>query len=209
MKGLAVVIMGVTGSGKTTIGTLLAKALHCNFIDADDFHSVENKEKMRSGIPLTDEDRVPWLEAVRDTIIDHMIEGKIVVVACSALQPKYREILRTADPEYALASYDGAKGQKTKSISLSSNSEGQQCAKSSSRRVIFVCLQASAEVIASRLETRAKEGEHFMSPSLLQSQINLLQIDDAEGIFFIDATLSSDLTVKNIQRKLSDSQLIS
>ncbi|KAH9298388.1 hypothetical protein KI387_030070, partial [Taxus chinensis] len=71
---LAIVIMGVTGSGKSTIGALLAKSLNCNFIDADNFHSVENKEKMHNGIPLTDEDRIPWLEAVRNAMVDNIIK---------------------------------------------------------------------------------------------------------------------------------------
>ncbi|GLJ11929.1 hypothetical protein SUGI_0180430 [Cryptomeria japonica] len=207
MGGLAIIIMGVTGSGKSTIGTLLAKALDCNFIDADDFHSAENKEKMHNGTPLTDEDRIPWLEAVRDAMIDYIIKDKIVVVACSALQPKYREILLLADPEYALDSYDSNK--KTKPISFSSNG-GRQHAKSLfSRKVVFMCLQASAQLIASRLDIREKQGAHFMSPNLLQSQIDLLRIDDTEDIFLLDATLSPELITKNIQRKLSEFQLLS
>lgn len=209
MKGMAIVIMGVTGSGKSTIGSCLAKAIHCMFIDADDFHCFENKEKMRSGIPLTDEDRLPWLEAVRDTMIDYIIEGKIAVVACSALQPKYREILRTADPEYEPASSDGFSCDKIYGNSFSTSIEVENCAKAPfSRRVVFLWLQAPAELIASRLESRAKEGAHFMSPGLLQSQMDLLQIDDAEGVFCIDATLDPDLIVENIQQKLSDCQLL-
>ncbi|XP_057826320.1 gluconokinase isoform X2 [Cryptomeria japonica] len=165
------------------------------------------KIKMHNGTPLTDEDRIPWLEAVRDAMIDYIIKDKIVVVACSALQPKYREILLLADPEYALDSYDSNK--KTKPISFSSNG-GRQHAKSLfSRKVVFMCLQASAQLIASRLDIREKQGAHFMSPNLLQSQIDLLRIDDTEDIFLLDATLSPELITKNIQRKLSEFQLLS
>jgi len=210
MKGMAIVIMGVTGSGKSTIGSRLAKGIHCMFIDADDFHCFENKEKMRNGIPLTDEDRLPWLEAVRDAMIDYIIEGKIVVVACSALQPKYRDILRTADPMHESASSDGTSCEKIYGNSFSTSIEVGNCAKALfSKRVVFLCLQAPVELIASRLEGRAKEGAHFMSPALLQSQMDLLQIDDAEGVFCIDATLDPDLIVENIQRKLSDCQILS
>eukprot|EP01018_Ginkgo_biloba_P005085 Gb_23289 [translate_table: standard] len=201
--------MGVTGSGKSTIGQLLSNVLQCNYIDADDFHSVENKEKMRRGVPLVDEDRIPWLEAVRDAIIDYIIKGEIVIVACSALQRKYREILRSADPEHKPTSCQILSCKNNEALSLSGSSEGLPYTKSLSSRVVFLCLQCSAEIIASRLETRVKEGAHFMSPTLLQSQMDLLQIDDAEGVFNIDATLSPEVIVENIQSKLSDSQLIS
>jgi gluconokinase len=87
------VIMGVTGSGKTTVGTLLANKLGWEFADADDFHSTANKEKIHQGIPLTDEDRAPWLAAIHAAITSWVAEKHNVVLACSALKQTYREQL--------------------------------------------------------------------------------------------------------------------
>ena len=93
MKNQAVVVMGVSGSGKTTVGSLLAQALGWEFFDADDFHPLANKEKMASGIPLTDEDRAGWLEALRELLLNQGDKQRPCVLACSALKQKYRETL--------------------------------------------------------------------------------------------------------------------
>jgi gluconokinase len=95
---MIVIVMGVTGSGKTTIGSLLAEQLGWQFADADDFHLPANVEKMRRGIPLNDEDRKPWLQRLHDAITDWIAEGKNVVLACSALKRSYRREL-AAGPE--------------------------------------------------------------------------------------------------------------
>ncbi|WP_454720722.1 MULTISPECIES: gluconokinase [Cupriavidus] len=87
------ILMGVSGSGKTTVGQLLAKTLHCGFNDADEFHSAANKEKMHNGIPLTDEDRWPWLGALRGAIDTARGEGRTHVFTCSALRQVYRDRL--------------------------------------------------------------------------------------------------------------------
>ena len=85
--------MGVSGSGKSTIARLLASRLGGVFIDADDFHPLANIEKMSRGIPLEDEDRLPWLKSLRDEIISPAPPGKLKILACSALKLSYREIL--------------------------------------------------------------------------------------------------------------------
>jgi len=87
---MVLIIMGVAGAGKTTVGRVLARKLGWNFYDADDFHPKENMEKINKGIPLTDEDRLPWLLAIRD-FIEGMNEP--AVIACSALKETYREML--------------------------------------------------------------------------------------------------------------------
>jgi gluconokinase len=90
---MIVAVMGVTGSGKTTVGSLLAKRLGWEYADADDFHSPENKDKMHRGIPLTDADRLPWLAAIHDYLVRAESEHRNLVLACSALKQSYRQLL--------------------------------------------------------------------------------------------------------------------
>lgn len=90
---MIIVVMGVSGSGKTTIGTMLADAIQCSFLDGDSLHPKVNVEKMRHGIPLTDSDRAPWLRVIRTHILKFFKRGENLVVACSALKQQYREFL--------------------------------------------------------------------------------------------------------------------
>jgi len=91
------IIFGVSGAGKTTVGKLLARELGWRFLEADDFHSATNIEKMRNGHPLTDEDRWPWLGCLRKQIEQLLSAGENAVLACSALKRAYRDRLRAAD----------------------------------------------------------------------------------------------------------------
>ncbi|XP_074365154.1 gluconokinase isoform X1 [Apium graveolens] len=177
IKGIAIVIMGVSGAGKSTIGKMLAEVINCSFLDADDYHSQYNKEKMQKGIPLSEEDRIPWLETLRDSLKASLVSGKCVILGCSALQKRYRDILRSADSNYKPDCYT--------------------CA------VKFVLLDVHHDVLAARLEKRAAEGKHFMPPKLLQSQLGLLHIDDLEGIYKIDATQSPQTIVKHVLTLIS------
>jgi len=88
-----IILMGVSGCGKTTVGERLAKSLSWEFIEADEFHSAANVEKMASGQPLTDEDRAPWLRALRGRIEELVAKGDSAVVACSALRREARRLL--------------------------------------------------------------------------------------------------------------------
>ncbi|MGD0179957.1 MAG: gluconokinase [Terriglobales bacterium] len=90
---MVILIMGVEGSGKTTVGKSLAQELGWRFVDADDFHSALNKEKMSRGIPLDDADRGPWLRAIHNFVAGQVEEGQNLVLACSALKQSYREQL--------------------------------------------------------------------------------------------------------------------
>jgi gluconokinase len=94
-----VLIMGVSGSGKTTVGRLLSERTGRPFMDGDALHPPANVAKMAAGIPLTDEDRWPWLDKVGEWIVDHRTDG---IMACSALKRAYRDRLRQADPDLRL-----------------------------------------------------------------------------------------------------------
>ncbi|MCI0156134.1 gluconokinase [Leifsonia shinshuensis] len=105
--GVTVVVMGVSGSGKSTIGQGVADALGATFVDGDDLHPAANVTKMTAGIPLTDADREPWLRAVGRTLADGGDAG--VVVACSALKRSYRDLIRSEAPGTVFAELDGTR----------------------------------------------------------------------------------------------------
>jgi gluconokinase len=156
--------MGVTGSGKTTIGKALADKLGWDFFDADDFHSSANIAKMTNGIPLTDEDRLPWLLSLRSKIADCLENGHFGILACSALKESYRKILFTNNPE-----------------------------------IQIVYLKASFDLVMSRLTTRI---DHFMQPSMLQSQFDTLE--EPENAIFVDIGYSVDTIVDRIITTLKE-----
>jgi gluconokinase len=100
---MIVVLMGVSGSGKTTIGTLLAERVRAVFADGDDYHPLANKEKMAAGQSLNDQDRLPWLEVLNGLLQGWFAEGKSGVLACSALKASYRDILQAGMPKGAVS----------------------------------------------------------------------------------------------------------
>ena len=137
------IVMGVASSGKTSSGQAIARRLHAPFLDGDDFHPPANKEKMRAGTPLTDDDRWPWLSALA-TALNVAADGKGVAVgACSALKRAYRDYLTAEAGE----------------------------------PILFVFLEGSKELIASRIAARQHE---FMPASLLDSQFATLEVPGAD-----------------------------
>src|SRR5258707_3172151 len=106
---MILIAMGVSGAGKTRIGELLAERLHCDFIDGDAFHSEANKEKMHKGIPLTDEDRWPWLRTIRAAIEEKLRAGVDAVFTCSSLKRSYRDILRNGDKDVCFIYLKGSR----------------------------------------------------------------------------------------------------
>ena len=141
----SIVVMGVSGSGKSTVAAALVERLGWEFAEGDDFHPPANVEKMRSGTPLDDEDRRPWLRALAAWIGDHERAGESVVVTCSALTRGYRDVLREGHPS-----------------------------------VWFAHVTADAELLRERVTRRAG---HYMPPTLLDSQLALLEPlqDDEPG----------------------------
>ncbi len=99
---MIVVVAGVAGSGKTTVGELLAARLRWQFADADSFHPPANVAKMRAGVPLTDADRRPWLAAIVSWLADRSAAGQSAVVTCSALKRSYRDALLAAGRDVAM-----------------------------------------------------------------------------------------------------------
>jgi len=94
----AIILMGVSGCGKTSVGKELSRTLGWPFFDGDDYHPQENVAKMASGIPLDDADRSPWLTRLHDLIAEHLEQGQSLILACSALKQKYRDQLMAGNP---------------------------------------------------------------------------------------------------------------
>ncbi|MBY4610088.1 gluconokinase [Rhizobium sp. 9T] len=92
----AIIVMGVSGCGKSSVGEKLAEALHLAFVEGDALHPTANVEKMSKGIPLTDEDRMPWLDRIGEDIKASLEKGEGIIVSCSALKRIYRDRLRAA-----------------------------------------------------------------------------------------------------------------
>ncbi|XP_051050134.1 probable gluconokinase [Phodopus roborovskii] len=148
-------VMGVSGSGKSTVGALLASKLGWKFYDADDYHSEENRKKMGEGIPLSDQDRVPWLCSLHDILLRDVTSGQRVVLACSALKKMYRDILIGGGSDVPVKGDDESAKQRL-----------------AGKQLLVVYLCGSAEIISRRLFQRKG---HFMPPELLQSQLSVLE----------------------------------
>ncbi|KAM6187729.1 putative gluconokinase [Sarcoramphus papa] len=156
-----VVVMGVSGSGKTTLGSRLAAKLGWKFYDADDYHSPENKKKMAEGIPLNDEDRIPWLCALHDILRREDSSRQDAILACSALKMMYRSVL-----------VSGA--------SAIESNQPAQLGEKAALNILFVHLDGPIDIIADRLEKRRG---HFMPLELLKSQFDTLEPPSAPENF--------------------------
>lgn len=106
-----ILVMGVSGSGKTYIGRLVAKRLGADFIDGDDYHSPASIDKMARGIPLNDEDRKAWLETLAERFAEYRQRDASVVIGCSALKRRYRDTLRRGDPALKILFLSGDREQ--------------------------------------------------------------------------------------------------
>jgi gluconokinase len=146
MPDRLVVVMGVSGCGKSTVGGLLAKRLHAEFLEGDSLHPPRNVALMAAGTALTDDDRRDWLLAIARHLKTARDAGQPLVVSCSALKRSYRDVLRTASPAPAPA-------------------------------VAFVHLHGAPALLAERMKARVG---HYMPASLLASQLDTLEVPDAD-----------------------------
>lgn len=169
-----VILMGVCGCGKSTVGQELAKKLGWKFLEADDFHPLENKLKMSQGVPLNDQDRAPWLKAMNEALRKYCGNDN-VVMACSALQRIYREAL--------------TQELQVDSPKAATKAQGGSFNKSN---VLFVHLESSFETVARRLGQR--QG-HFMPTSLIKSQFETLEPPGEDEFHFV---VNSDSVFEDI-----------
>ncbi|MBV6846445.1 AAA family ATPase [Xanthomonas campestris pv. paulliniae] len=163
---LAIVVMGVSGSGKTTIAHALAAHYRFRFLDADDYHSVAARAQMAAGQPLTDAMRLPWVELLSATLRDCVQAGESVVLAFSGLRSAHRQLLRNSGVPMR-----------------------------------FVFLHAAPHVIAARLSNRAG---HFMPPTLLDSQLQTLELPlDEADVVSVDVDASVPAVVQDAIAQLA------
>ena len=121
LRSQILVVIGVAGVGKTTLGQALASAVNARFLDADDFHPPPNVEKMRSGVALTDADRDPWLTALNGELIAANIRGSRIVLACSALKQRYRDSISQGVSGIAWIFLDGDRNAIARRLRLRAN----------------------------------------------------------------------------------------
>jgi carbohydrate kinase (thermoresistant glucokinase family) len=170
---MILIIMGVAGSGKTTIGAMLAHELGWEFYDGDDFHSESNRAKMSQNIPLTDENRAEWLLSLRSLIEENIRLEHSIVLACSALKSAYRDV-------------------------LSRNEEIASGRTPSQRHIFFIYLRGTYAQIESRL--RGRTG-HFMSAEMLTSQFDILE--EPRDALIIDITHTPQEIISIIRKGLA------
>lgn len=160
---MLIIIMGVCGSGKSSFGKHLSEAIGCDFIDADSYHSKDNLIKLSSGTPLTDEDRWPWFNKLREVCLESLTSDENLVLACSALKQRYRDFLMRQGEKFVVVMLDGSK-----------------------------------ELLSQRLNERK---DHFMNPSLLDSQLEALERPDCAVVLNIENSIEKmveELLKKNI-----------
>jgi len=146
----AIIVMGVSGSGKSSIGEKIAAGLGLPFVEGDALHPAANVEKMSRGIPLSDEDRLPWLDRIGKEMKASLTKGEGIIVSCSALKRSYRDRLRAA----------------------------------AGGNLYFVYLEGSKELLTERMGHRKG---HFMPTSLLESQLQTLEVPTGEsGVVTVD-----------------------
>ncbi|KII92604.1 hypothetical protein PLICRDRAFT_50969 [Plicaturopsis crispa FD-325 SS-3] len=188
--GILIIAMGVSGTGKSTLGQALAKSLDMPFKDGDELHPQANIDKMSAGHPLTDADREPWLELIRTTAESLTVEQHHdsasssrsgVVIACSALKKYYRDILRgTARPGSVPEHLDPPQPRVLPTY--------------------FVFIRGSRDMLVDRM---SKRSGHFMKVDMLDSQLNTLEDPEGEeGVIVVSAEDSTEEQVRKARAGL-------
>lgn len=191
---------GVSGTGKSTLGSALARGLDLPYVEGDDLHPRSNIEKMSSGHPLTDSDREPWLKLIRTTAEQMALEvqsgDKVnaggnkrgVVISCSALRRRYRDVLRGL-------------GQQENNVKLSTFENSQPLESPSSiMKTVFVYIEGTRDALMDRMTKRIG---HFMKPSMLDKQLETLESPDhEEGIITVSMMDSTEDQVRVAQQGL-------
>ncbi|XP_014324413.1 probable gluconokinase [Xiphophorus maculatus] len=178
------IIMGVSGCGKTSLGTFLSEKLGWPFYEGDNFHPQENIEKMARGEPLTDQDRFPWLLRLHEVIERERSSGSDALLACSALKRLYRQILLHGSTVVA----------PTSSASLPSSPE-----------VFFLYLHGDYDLIHQRMV--ARQG-HYMKADLLRSQFDILEPpSDEENVLTLDIRKSRSEMILEVEKHIESLKL--
>lgn len=141
-----VLVGGVSGTGKSTLGQALASKFHAELIEGDDYHTAENLRKMSSGIPLSDDDRWPWLKSLSAAVVEHALDGKIIFIACSCLKQSYRKYLTDA--------FETTTGNRT----------------------VFLCLHVDSSTQSVIERRMGQRKGHFMAAGMLKSQLETYQV---------------------------------
>ncbi|KAF8601439.1 carbohydrate kinase [Ceratobasidium sp. AG-I] len=204
-----VIVMGVSGCGKSTTAENLAKALHAPYEDGDALHPESNVAKMSRGEPLTDADRAPWLKIIRERATELTRESpRQVVIACSALRKAYRELLRgkavdlvTPAPVPAVPVVHPAGETDSKAKAEEGTDVKEVVANTTpSLKTYFVFIRGTREVLWDRMQKR--QG-HFMKASMLDSQLATLEDPEGEdGVVVVDLEASPDEQCRQAQEGL-------
>ncbi|KAF4567390.1 hypothetical protein EYR40_006389 [Pleurotus pulmonarius] len=190
-----IIVMGVSGTGKSTLGSALAKALGVPFIDGDDLHPESNVKKMASGQPLNDADREPWLELIRTRAEERILDGETspspegchmgVVIVCSSLKRYYRDILR---------------GEKKPATDANRIPEHLEPPHPAALATYFAFIKGDRETLMDRMLNRKG---HFMKANMLDSQLNTLESPEGEGgVIVVDARQTTEEQVETIRAEL-------
>ncbi|KAL0581912.1 hypothetical protein V5O48_000142 [Marasmius crinis-equi] len=204
-KPLLIVVMGVSGTGKSTLATSLSKVYRLPFIEGDEMHPKANIDKMSAGIPLTDADREPWLELIRTRVVkmaedqrkeyskeDSQRQKKEmhgVIVTCSALKRYYRDILRGKEKVE----------NKTEETKDEVNPEPYEMS------TVFVFMKGSREVLFERM---SKRQNHYMKANMLDSQLEALENPEGEdGVITVGVDDSTEEQLQQVEEALAKLKL--
>ena len=203
-KSPTLVILMVVSS---FLSNLLVAVKTCMVHACSNAHPFQSAAKMRSGVPLTDSDRAPWLLLLSSVLHSYMTRGQGVVLACSALKPAYREVLRNAPPPPHVPTQKTLKSEWLCNSACATIDNGATLAQSSrgDMHVYFIHLAASLDVFHKRVVEREGVGQHYMPAALLKSQMDALQLlDGEEGIVSVNAAKSPTEIVDDIRTILTD-----